>query len=72
MAIKRRFFIRVVSYLVAATVIIAATGLFSQRAKAGYEETLGKVRLSNLTSLCEYTREVGSGLRVLLFLRAIP
>ncbi len=35
------------------------------RAKAGYEETLGKVRLSNLTSLCEYTREVGSGLRVL-------
>ncbi len=65
MAIKRRKFIRVVSYLVAVSVVFAASGMFFMRAKAGYEETLGKVRLSNLTSLCEYSREVGSGLRVL-------
>lgn len=63
--IRRRKFIRVISYLVAVSVVLAASGLFTMRAKAGYEETLGKVRLSNLTSLCEYTREVGSGLRVL-------
>ena len=53
------------SYLVAVCVVFAASGAFFMRAKAGYEETLGKVRLSNLTSLCEYSREVGSGLRVL-------
>ena len=63
--IRRRKFIRVVSYLVAVSVVLAASGTFAMTAKAGYEETLGKVRLSNLTSLCEYTREVGSGLRVL-------
>lgn len=63
--IKRRKFIRVISYLVAVSVVLAASGIFTMRAKAGYEETLGKVRLSNLTSLCEYTREVGSGLRVM-------
>ncbi len=65
MAIKRRIFIRVVSYLVAATVIIAATGLFSQRAKAGYEETLGKVRMTNLGTMCEYFRDISAGLRLL-------
>lgn len=65
LALKRRKFIRIVSYLVAVSVVFAASGLISQRARAGYEETLGKVRLSNLTSLCEYTREIGSGLRVL-------
>ena len=63
--IKKRFFIRVVSYLVAVSVIIAATGLFSQRAKAGYEETLGKVRMTNLGSMCEYFRDISAGLRLL-------
>lgn len=65
MTIKRRFFIRVVSYLVAVSVIIAAAGLFSQRAKAGYEETLGKVRMTNLGSMCEYFRDISAGLRLL-------
>lgn len=65
MSLKRRKFIRIISYLVAVSVVFAASGLVSQRARAGYEETLGKVRLSNLTSLCEYSREIGSGLRVL-------
>ena len=65
MSLKRRKFIRIISYLVAVSVVFAASGLISQRARAGYEETLGKVRLSNLTSLCEYSREISSGLRVL-------
>lgn len=65
LAVRRRKFIRVISYLVAVSVVFAAAGFFSQRAKAGYEETLGKVRLSNLTSACEYMREVSSGLRIL-------
>ncbi len=65
MLIKRRYFIRVVSYLVAVSVIIAATGLFSQRAKAGYEETLAKVRMTNLGSMCEYFRDISAGLRLL-------
>lgn len=65
LAVKRRKFIRIVSYLTAVAVVFAASGYVSQRAKAGYEETLGKVRLTNLTALCEYSREIGSGLRVL-------
>ena len=46
-------------------VIIAASGLFSQRAKAGYEETLGKVRMANLGSMSEYFRDISAGLRLL-------
>ena len=65
MSVTRRKFIRVISYLVAVCVIFAATGLFSQRAKAGYEETLGKVRMTNLGSLCEYFRDISAGLRLL-------
>ncbi len=65
MLVKRRKFIRTVSYLVAVSVVLAASGYFSQRAKAEYEEILGKVRLTNLTSLCEYARDAASGLRVL-------
>ncbi|MBQ8016214.1 MAG: germination protein YpeB [Clostridia bacterium] len=65
MAVKRRKFIRTVSYLVAVSVILAASGYFSQRAKAEYEEILGKVRLTNLTSVCDYARDAASGLRVL-------
>lgn len=65
MSVKRRKFIRTVSYLVAISVVLAASGYFSQRAKAEYEEVLGKVRLTNLTSLCAYARDAASGLRVL-------
>lgn len=65
MTIKRRYFIRVISYLVAVCVIIAASGLFSQRAKAGYEETLAKVRMANLGSMSEYFRDISAGLRLL-------
>ncbi len=65
MTVTKRKFIRVVSYLVAVCVIFAAAGLFSQRAKAGYEETLEKVRMTNLGSLCEYFRDISAGLRLL-------
>lgn len=65
MSIKRRCFVRVISYLVVACVIVAASGLFSQRAKAGYEETLGKVRMANLGSLSEHFRDISAGLRLL-------
>lgn len=65
MAVKRRKFIRVISYLVAVCVVFAAAGFFSQRAKAGYEETLGKVRMTNLGSMCEYFRDISAGLRLL-------
>ncbi len=64
LALRRRKFIRVVSYLTALAVVFAASGYFSQRAKADYEETLGKVRLTNLTSLCEYSRDISAGLRL--------
>ena len=45
--------------------IFAVSGIFSQRAKAGYEETLGKVRMTNLGSMCEYFRDISAGLRLL-------
>lgn len=32
---------------------------------ASYEETLGRVRLTNLTSLCELSRDISGGLRLL-------
>lgn len=65
MVVTKRKLIRIISYLVAVSVIFAATGLFSQRAKAGYEETLGKVRMTNLGSMCEYFRDISAGLRLL-------
>ncbi len=58
-------FIRAISYLVAVCVVFAAAGLFSQRAKAGYEETLGKVRMTNLGTLSEHFRDISAGLRLL-------
>lgn len=36
-----------------------------QRSKATYENVLGKVRLSGLTSLCEYTHDISTSLRLL-------
>lgn len=63
--VRRRKFIRVISYFAAICVVFAAGGLSTSRAKAEYEETLEKVRVSNLTSLCEYTRDISAGLRLL-------
>lgn len=65
LAVKRRKFIRTISYLVAVCMVFAVSGMFSQRAKAGYEETLGKVRMTNLGSMCEYFRDISAGLRLL-------
>lgn len=63
--IKRRKFIRAVSYLVALCVAVGAAGMFSGRAKASYEATLGKVRFEALASLCEYIHELSGGLSLL-------
>ncbi len=65
MAVKRRCFIRTVSYLLAVCVVIAATGYFSFRAKASYEATLERVRFDGLSSLCEYMHEISGGLNLL-------
>ncbi len=65
LTVKRRKFIRVISYLIAICVVFAAAGLFSQRAKAGYEETLGKVRMTNLGTMSEHFRDISAGLRLL-------
>ena len=63
--IGRRKFIRAVAYLAALCAVFAASGYFAKRAKASYEETLGKVRISSLASLSEYARDVSGGLRLL-------
>ena len=65
MSVKRRNFIRTVSYLLAVCVVIAATGYFSFRAKASYEATLERIRFEGLNSLCEYMHEISGGLNLL-------
>lgn len=65
MSVKRRKYIRTVSYLVAACVVIAATGYASFRAKATYEAKLENYRFESLTSLCEYMHEISGGLSLL-------
>ncbi len=65
MSVKRRVFIRALSFFCAISVILAAAGLSAQKAKASYEETLGKMRLSALASLCEFSRDISAGLRLL-------
>ncbi|MBE6821404.1 MAG: hypothetical protein E7516_10195 [Ruminococcaceae bacterium] len=65
MSVKRRKFIRTVSYLVAVCVVIAATGYASFRAKATYEAKLERLRFESLTSLCEYMHEISGGLSLL-------
>ena len=45
--------------------MFAASGVFTAKAKADYEETLGRVRFEGLVSLTEYSREISSGLRIL-------
>ncbi len=64
--VKRRKFIRAVSYLLALCVAVGAAGVFSGRAKASYEATLGKVRFEALASLCEYVHELSGGLSLLV------
>lgn len=65
MAVRRRKFIRIISYLIALCIVFAASGVFTARAKADYESALGRVRLEGLASLTEYSREMSSGLRLL-------
>lgn len=62
---RRRKFIRIISYLVTLCVVFAASGVFTAKAKADYESTLGRVRFEGLASLTEYSREISSGLRLL-------
>lgn len=63
--VRRRKFIRIISYLVVICVVFAASGVFIAKAKTDYEETLGRVRFEALASLTEYSREISSGLRLL-------
>lgn len=63
--VKRRKFIRTVSYLLALCLAVAVAGGFSGNAKASYEETLEKVRFEALNSLCEYVHELSGGLSLL-------
>lgn len=62
---RKRRVIRIVSFISAFAVFFAASGMLLNRAKAAYEDVLGRVRLSGLTSLCEYVKDVSGGLRVL-------
>ncbi len=63
--LRRRKFIRIISYLVALCVVFAASGVFTAKAKTDYETALGRVRFEALASLTEYSREISSGLRLL-------
>lgn len=65
MTVRRRKFIRIISYLIALCIVFAASGVFTARAKSDYESTLERVRLEGLASLTEYSREMSSGLRLL-------
>ncbi len=65
MVVKRRKFIRIISYLIALCVVFAASGLFAAKAKSDYESALERVRFEGLASLTEYSREISSGLRLL-------
>lgn len=62
---KKRRIIRIISYISAFAVVFAASGMLLNKAKAAYEDVLGRVRLSGLTSLCEYVHDMSSGLRIL-------
>ncbi len=63
--VRRRKFIRIISYLTAVCVVFAIGGIFTSHAKTEYEETLEKVRFTSLVSLCEYCHYISSGLRLL-------
>ena len=61
----RRSFIRVISYLVATAVCLAAAASDAAKARGDYGEALGRVRMSSLVSLCEYSSQLSAGLRAL-------
>ncbi len=62
---RKRIFIRIISFISAFAVFFAASGFMLQRSKAVYEDVLGKVRLSGLASLCEYVHDISMSLRLL-------
>lgn len=62
---KKRTVIRIISFISALCVVFAASGMLLQKSKATYENALGKVRLSGLTSLCEYVHDISTSLRLL-------
>lgn len=62
---KRRIVIRIISFISAVALFFAASGALLQKSKATYEDVLGKVRLSGLTSLCEYAHDISGSLRLL-------
>ena len=61
----RRSFIRIISYLVATAVCLAAAASDAAKARGDYGEALGRVRMSSLISLCEYSSQLSAGLRAL-------
>lgn len=61
----RRSFIRIISYLVATAVCLAAAASDAAKARGDYGEALGQVRMSSLVSLCEYSSQLSAGLRAL-------
>lgn len=63
--IKRKRVIRIVSYLLAVCVVLTVSGRFSVNAKESYEQTLEKVRLNSLNSLCEYVGVLSTSLSLL-------
>lgn len=63
--IRRRSFIRTVSFLLAAVVSLTAAASEASRAESEHGEALEKIRLSGLISLCEYSSQLSAGLRAL-------
>lgn len=63
--VGRRNFIRIVSFLLAAAVCLAAAASDAAKARSDYGEALGRARMSSLVSLCEYSSELSAGLRTL-------
>lgn len=61
----RRSFIRIISYLTATAVCLAAAASDAAKARGDYGEALGRVRMSSLVSLCEYSSQLSAGLRAL-------
>lgn len=61
----RRSFIRIISYLAATAVCLAAAASDAAKARGDYGEALGRVRMSSLVSLCEYSSQLSAGLRTL-------
>lgn len=63
--IRRRFFIRTVSFLLAASICLGAAASDASRVESEHGEALKKIRLAGLVSLCEYSSRLSAGLRAL-------